>query len=94
MSRPTNCQSYQERDGTHYCGLCGLRWDDDSIDPPDCSPVKVGRMGGRSQGKTKNLTHECQKVADRVLKPFRTQAEQDEINSSGMKRLRESMKDD
>jgi len=74
-NRPANCQSYQERDGTHYCNRCGLRWDNDSIDPPDC--LEDVQSKGRALRTNKPAP---------VIIP---QAKQDEINRKGMAGLRE-----
>lgn len=83
MSR-ANCEAHQERDGTHYCGRCGLRWDNDSIDPPEClSDLAIKSVDIRKEASTQIELREAGVVV--------TQEEQDEINRRGMAKLRETL---
>lgn len=85
MSR-AGCEAYQERDGTHYCGRCHLRWDNDSNDPPDC--LTNDQL---TDLKGVNGVWPPLPSPPRTRRPVVTKAEQDEINRRGMALLRETL---
>ena len=39
-NRPPNCKAY-ERGDQWFCDRCGLIWDLNDDDPPECAPVRV-----------------------------------------------------
>lgn len=85
----TGCESYQERDGTHYCGRCHLRWDNDSIDPPEClTDAQLTELKGVNGvwPPLPSPPRDSQRVHRKV-----SEDEQKEINRRGMAKLRETL---
>ena len=78
MNRP-GCEARAESDQM-YCVRCGLRWDNNSIDPPECMP------------RPKSQHQYIQRI-ERIKPPVRVVdlEEQAEINRRGMALLRETL---
>lgn len=98
MNRSPDCQAYQERDGSHYCGRCHLRWDSDSIDPPDClTEEQRVRLASKRIADSGFTTDDMKKGLERVGRAASgkvSQDEQDEINQRNMAKMRECFKND
>ena len=46
--RPPNCKAVRDRTGGYACAHCGMQWDADDDDPPECR---------RESGKASETTH-------------------------------------
>lgn len=84
MNRSENCQAYQERDGSHYCGRCHLRWGLNDSKPDCLTDIQIAGKRIADTGYS----------AEQMVKGLaRPQAEQDEINRRGIAGIREVLKE-